>query len=215
MEIEAKFSVPNEHTFQQLLGVGSLGGYSLGKSSVVDIYDRYLDTPDRAILSQGYACRLRRQGEQYLATVKGLGGVTGAIHRRIEYEVVLSGPLSPQDWPSSDARDVVQRVCGDRPLVPLFNVRQERHNRSLSASGRAVVRLSLDRGRIELDGTGRSVFPFLELEAELLAEQNEDILEELAVELQKTWGLVPESRSKFERALALSYLGHSLVPEGL
>ena len=77
MEIEAKFCIPNEDMFQRLLQVGVLGGYRLGELSVKDLDDRYLDTPEQAILAQGYACRLRREGDRYLATVKGLGGVGG------------------------------------------------------------------------------------------------------------------------------------------
>ena len=77
-----------------------------------------------------------------------------------------------------------------------------------------MIRLSLDRGRIVLDHGDKHVEPFLELEAELLPEQQESILEGLVADLRETWELAPASRSKFERALALLRQDVSLREDG-
>lgn len=204
MEVEAKFNIPNERTFQRLLEANSLAGFGLEDATVTELYDRYLDTADGALRARGYACRLRRQNGQYLATLKGLGTVSGAVHRRVEHEVELGGPLPPRSWPASKARDLALQLAVDEPLLPLFEIKQSRHRRHLMDGPRAVAELNLDRVRLpccdEVDATT------LELEAELLPDGEEEDLQRLTLELEQQWGLVPEIRSKFERGLALSGL---------
>lgn len=209
MEVEAKFSIPDEQIFRQLLETTSLAGFSLGETSVAEFHDRYLDTMGGAIRAGGYACRLRQKDGRYLATLKGLGAASGAVHRRVEYEVGLLKPLAFHDWPPGEARDLALRLCGDELPVTLFIIEQTRHSRCLYEGTRAVAELSLDRVRVR---RGKNVAAaYLELEAELLPDGREQDLERLAVELQGTWGLVPESQSKFERALAL--LGTGPLPD--
>lgn len=204
MEVEAKFSVPNEDTFQRLLEVDVLGSFRVGSGSVASLHDRYLDTADRALASSGYACRMRRQNGDILATLKGRGGVSGAIHRRAEYEVALPESLPPHAWPPSRVRDLTLELCADQPLVRLFDVEQLRHSCLLYAGDRAVAQLNLDRVQFGSRGSHPSPATALELEVELLEGGSESDLEALSVELEETWGLVPESRSKFERGLALA-----------
>ena len=199
MEIEAKFNIPDEQQFQRLLETTALAGFRLGETSVLELHDRYLDTADRAFWASGYACRLRKQGDRTLVTLKGLGGAVGAIHRRAEYEVELAEPFPPHDWPPCAARDLALRLVGGEPLVPLFDMEQIRYSRILHKE-RPVAELNLDRVCIR----GRQqALAFLELEAELLPDGSEENLKELVAELQASWGLVPEGRSKFERWLAL------------
>ncbi len=199
MEIEAKFSIPDEQTFQRLLKTAALAGFSLGEGSVATLSDRYLDTADGAIQAGGYACRLRGLGNRYVASLKGLGGAVGAVHRRVEYEVDLAEPLQPAEWPPSTARDLALRLCDDKPLVTLVQIEQTRHSRPVYDGERRVAVLNLDRGRI---GRGdRVAATYLELEAELLPDGREQDLKTLAAELQEAWGLTPETRSKFQRGL--------------
>jgi CHAD domain-containing protein len=209
LEVEAKFSIPDERTFQRLLETTSLAGFGLEEPTVTDLHDRYLDTAAGAFLAGGYACRLRRQNGQTIATLKGLGGASGAVHRRVEHEVDLPGPLPPQHWPASPARQLALRLGGEDPLVSLFEIRQSRHRRRLYDGPRAVAELNLDRVRLPLGDVVASTT--LELEAELLPDGDEEDLERLAVELER-WGLVAESRSKFERGLALIRRG-TVSPE--
>jgi CHAD domain-containing protein len=207
VEIEAKYRVPGEQQFQRLLGVTSLAGFDLGTMSVADLHDTYLDTAGRAILAGGYACRLRRQGDRIIATLKGLGRAEGAVHRRVELEVELTEPLAPQGWPASAARDLALSLAGQEHLVPLFRLVQIRHSRSMARGNRIVAELHLDRVRV-LQGDAVAA-TYLELEAELTPDGREEDLDRLAAELDE-WQLEPESRSKFQRALALS--DSTLVP---
>ena len=205
MEIEAKFSVPDEQTFRRLLEVTSLAGFNLGEAAVAKLHDRYLDTADRAIRAGGYACRLRRKGDCYVATLKGLGGAVGAIHRRVEYEVELAEPLPPQDWPPCAARDLALHLCGNEPLIPLFDIEQARHSQPLCDKDRVVAEFSLDRVGVARGDVVASTY--LELEVELSADGSEEDLKRLTDDLQEGWGLRPVSQSKYERALALFDVG--------
>jgi CHAD domain-containing protein len=201
LEVEAKFSIPDEDTFQRLLETTSLAGFSLVEPALLDLHDRYLDTPEGTILAGGYACRIRQQDGLTLATLKGLGSASGAIHHRIEHEVELRQPLPPERWPASVARDTALRLSDNQPLVLLFEVNQARHCRHLCDGEKVVAELNLDRGRLYQEAKGGATF--LELEAELLPGGSEKILEQLTEELQTEWGLLPQSKSKFERGLAL------------
>jgi len=201
LEVEAKFSIPDEQTFQRLLEATSLAGYSLGEPTLLDLHDQYLDTDGSTILAGGYACRIRQQDGLTLATLKGLGTASGAIHHRMEHEVELPQPLPPHLWPPSVARDCALRLCGNEPLVSLFEVNQTRHRRHLCDGDSVVAELNLDR--VRLCRETKTAATYLELEAELLPGFSEEVLEQLAEELQTKWGLLPQSRSKFERGLAL------------
>ncbi len=201
MEVEAKFSIPDEQTFQTLLGATSLAGYSLKEPALLHLHDQYLDTEGGSILAGGFACRIRQQDDLTLATLKGLGTVSGAIHRREEYEVELPRPLPPQHWPASAARDLALRLRGNEPVVPLFEAEQSRHRSRLFDGERLVAELNLDRVRLFRESATAATY--LELEVELVQGGSEELLIQIAQELQAEWGLQPQSRSKFERGLAL------------
>jgi CHAD domain-containing protein len=201
LEVEAKFSIPDEQTYQRLLEATSLAGYSLEDPVLLLLHDRYLDTAERAILAGGYACRIRQQGDLTLATLKGLGSASGAIHRRVELEVELPEPLPPRQWPPGAARDLALSLCDGEPLVTLLEATQTRHRRHLCDGNRVIAELNLDRVRLyQKDQTSAT---YLELEVELMHGGSEEALEQFVEELQTEWGLLPQSRSKFERGMDL------------
>jgi len=203
LEIEAKYSIPDEQTFQRLQETPTLADFDLGQMTATDLHDTYLDTPDRAILAGGYACRLRQEGSRYLATLKGLGSTTDSVHRRDEFEAELPGPLPPRDWPPGMARDLALQLAGDRPLSTLFVIEQTRHARSMRQGDRHVAQLALDRVHVVVGTPAGSPADYLELEAELLPDGREADLAVLGAELE-VWGLLPVSLSKFVRALSLA-----------
>jgi inorganic triphosphatase YgiF len=222
MEVEAKFSIPDRASFDQLCQLRELAGFRLEPAGVKKVRDRYLDADDRAILRAGYACRVRHKGhrpvrrfapdgdakpvkvETYVATLKGLGGADSdsGIHQRVEYEVPVVG-ADPATWPESPARDLALQLSGGRPLRELFTLSQERHIRLLyddaSEGARLVAELSLD---VVAPG-GHGSRPYYELEIELLDQGSESDLHILTNDLRTAWGLRPELRSKFERGLVL------------
>jgi len=100
---------------------------------------------------------------------------------------------------ASPVRDRVRQLIGDAPLMPLFALEQVRVVRQVSRGEQLVSELSLDEVHLALDGRRQAYF---ELEVELAPQGTEDDLRGIATHLQDEWGLKPEPRSKFERALA-------------
>jgi CHAD domain-containing protein len=208
MEVEAKFSIPDEQTFERLRRLEEITGYRVQPAGVKQVDDRYLDTRDRAIMAAGYACRVRRKESGHVATLKGLGGADAesGIHERAEYEVPV-GDEDPNRWPESRARELALQLSGGRPLREIFSLSQERHVFLVSddrpAVSREIAELSLDvvYPVVAVDGDRQRVY--YELEMELLDQGSEYDLHVLTRDLQEVWGLQPEPRSKFERGLEL------------
>jgi CHAD domain-containing protein len=199
MEVEAKFAVPDRSAYQRLARCRELAGYILQPTSTVTVTDTYFDTPDRRLLEGGYACRLRNEGDLITATLKGLGGAKGAIHSRDEQEVVLPTWTSqPAEWPASRARKLALRLSGGAELGPLFDLTQRRARANVLRGDKLVAEWSLDAVRLAV---GATPVRYYELEIELKGVGGTDDLSALVAELTREWGLSPEPRSKFQRAL--------------
>ncbi len=199
MEIEAKFAIPNRDVYRQLVRLRAAAGYDLIPVGSVQVTDEYFDTADARLLAAGYTCRLRAEDSVFVATLKGLGGVTGVVHRRDEQEVRLPARLSdPALWPESAARTLAQELTGAAVLQPLFQLRQQRTRADVMAGSRRAAQLSLDAVRAAV---GQRPALYYELEIELTPDGTEADLAALASALADAWQLTPEPRSKFARAL--------------
>jgi CHAD domain-containing protein len=205
MEIEAKFAVPNRAVYRQLARLKTLAGYALRPAGVGQVADRYFDTADGRLRAGGFACRLRTEGDTIVATLKGLGGAQGAVHRRAEEEARLAQwTPDPAAWPESAARTLALELAAEAPLAPLFDLTQRRARADLYDSERRVAQLSLDYVRTDLTGLRRPARAvYYELEVELAADGREADLTAVVAELAGVWELRPEPRSKYERALEL------------
>ena len=200
MEIEAKFNVPDREVWQRLQALDRLAGFDLVAGRVKRVRDIYLDTPDRHIFYAGYACRLRQQDDEYLITLKALGGAQDAIHRRQELEATVPPVLSPAQWPPSPARERLVELIGSSPLLPLFELEQERWVRNLMRGDRRIAEWSLDDVRVLAGGQEQA---YLQLEVELGPQGDDTDLARIAACLRDEWKLLPEPCSKFERAFSL------------
>lgn len=201
MEIEAKFKLPDANTFARLRQAGELAGFTLGAERIVHTRDIYLDTARRDLLAAGYVCRLRRQDDGSLVTLKACGGARGAVHAREEFETPLPAhappAFKPSGWPPGPARERVLQIIGELPLDVLFELCQTRVTRPVRQGEQNVAELSLDE--VEL-GQGQL---YRVAEIELATPGRQDDLKRLVDCLQNEWRLEPEPLSKFERALAL------------
>ena len=81
---------------------------------------QYTWSPQTAL--QANHRRLRKADDRYLATLKGLGEASGPVHRRVELEAELPEPAPPHLWPDGEARDMMLRLGGSKPLVVLFEI---------------------------------------------------------------------------------------------
>ncbi len=205
MEVEAKFSIPDNDTLVRLRTAVRLGPYVPGEGTLWRVLDRYLDTRTRALHRQGYACRVRRRDGECIVTVKGLTRAESAVHRRFETELVLpeasgEGATDPMAWPEWDGRELVLSSIGPELLEDLFVVEQLRFVRKLGQDERLVAELSIDEGHVVAGGNRQG---FRTLEAELIGDGTMADLQALEEHLARTWGLAPEPRSKYEMGLAL------------
>ncbi|MGH2522571.1 MAG: inorganic triphosphatase [Anaerolineales bacterium] len=200
MEVELKYGVPDLATFAHLRDLSRLGDYELHHAGEQHLVDHYLDTAGRILWRSGYTCRLRqRLGDGWRATVKSLGVAQGALHQREEHEVDVPPGALPPAWPDGPARRLVLGRAGAEPLIELFVIRQQRAMRAVRQGERLVAELSLDVGEIEARGQWELI---REIEVELEPGGTLDDLRVIDQALQ-AYGLQPQPRSKFERALAL------------
>lgn len=196
IEIEAKFLVPDEATFEQLQQLTAVGEFELKPKGTKKITDRYVDTPERHLFQAKFAGRLRLKGETQIFTLKSLTPAEGQLHRRQELESVIPSD-DPATWPASEAKTYLLDIIGSASLQPLFTVKQTRHQFEVWQHDHPIIELSLD----EVSLLSQPAKDYFELEAELLATGQETDLLQFINHLQAEWPLVPESRSKFELAL--------------
>jgi inorganic triphosphatase YgiF len=201
MEIEAKFRVDDEQTFQQLLELSSLGPFQLvAEPEAEDQRNVYFDTADRRLRAGQYGLRVRDLGDRRIATLKGAAQARDGIYERDEWEVEIGDDDRPSAWPASEARDrTLALLAGAEPL-PILTIRTRRRHVIASRGGTRTAELSLDEGAI--DAAGRAA-AFRELEIELLKTGMRADLDELVGLLRARFTLVPEDRSKLARGQAL------------
>lgn len=206
MEIEAKFTVPDAATAHYLARVVQLGRFVLDAPKTLTMRDTFLDTRDRALSRAHVVLRLRRRsdGRRFL-TVKSSARRTGAIYRRAETEVELSGKngglgQATAEMPPQIAK-LIAPLVKHAPLMPLFSIAQTRRIRRIRAGRRVIAEWSLDRVTFRAGHRRRM---FYELEIELKNSGTEQELQEIVGELLREAKLKPQREGKFVRALAFS-----------
>lgn len=155
----------------------------------------YYDTPDGSLSARRITLRLRRENGKSICCVKTPG--SGNLHGEWETE-----------WPEiegglkilcklCDGADLASLTAGGvQPICGAAFTRQAR----LLTWGESTLELALDEGRL-LGGDRTAAL--CELEIELKSGNSRDA-DALAKELAEKYGLQPERRSKFRRALALA-----------
>jgi len=205
-EVEAKFRADGEGPLRQLESMSRLGETELGEPRAIEEVDTYLDTRRGALGAARWACRLRRRGDKVTLSLKGPAeaGSAGWAHRRPEVEGPASESLEPHRWPPSAARDLVNSLRGEEPLLERLTLQQRRVERSVRAENAAVGVLTLDHVRVEHEGRAAGEMHIVELELVAGApREHEELLARLADVLAKVPGLAPDGLSKLEHALEL------------
>lgn len=191
-EIELKLSLPFGHQATILSALDE----RLGPQSAHQVLDStYYDTPDSALREKRISLRLRRQGEQWIQTLKGKGGVSAGLHQRLEWNWELPGPTLELQR----LHETGLNLDLEESLQPVFRTVFDRTT-WLVAEGQSRIEVALDNGRIEAGGRQT---PLFELELELVEGQKSDIwlLAEKIIASVPGWlGFV----SKAQRGLALA-----------
>ena len=165
----------------------------------------YHDTADRRLAAAGLALRLRREGRQWVQTLKGAGADGGMT--RLEHNLARgAGAAMPLLDPALHAGTPVgERLLAllarppAAPLAPLYRTDIRRRTRVLPVrvpgGPPARIELAFDRGRIEAGALAAEVG---ELELELLAGPPLAVIESARRWLARH-GLWLDVRSKAER----------------
>ncbi len=170
------------------------------KSVTRELVNIYYDTPNRALFRRGIALRLRRQGNDWLQTVKCASEVGGGLSTRPEWEQPYTGRF---DFSTVDAPEVGQWL--DRPgvrrrLMPAFETSFRRRIWRLEPEPGCVVLVMLDRGWIAAAGR-REAISEVELE---LASGHVGHLFDVAESLANRVALIPAEASKAARGYRLA-----------
>ncbi|MFT5721033.1 MAG: triphosphatase [Motiliproteus sp.] len=84
-EIELKLSLPQAYQCR-FAALDLLQKYASAAVQIKALHNSYFDTPGQQLNQHAAALRVRRQGEQYIQTLKTRGSSQGGLHQRPEWE---------------------------------------------------------------------------------------------------------------------------------
>jgi triphosphatase len=164
---------------------------------------RYFDTPSHALQKAKLAYRLRREGENWVATVKGGGSSKGGLHARQEWNQVAShNEPDMQVFSHMEIGAKLQEAVGDEILEPILITSFERRKVDVVMPDGSTIEVAADKGVII---AGEKTAPILEIELELKTGQAGSLFM-LGAALAREYPLLPEPKSKFYRGLLLAGL---------
>jgi inorganic triphosphatase YgiF len=205
-EIELKLAIPRSAWRAVLHHPQLVAAEKLPTRKLINIY---YDTPDFVLRRKGVALRLRKQGQQWLQTVKCAGVVAGGLSTRPEWEYPYGGErFDFQPIDDDELRRWLSRDKLVRRLQPTFHTTFSRHTWRLAPNKRSTILVMFDRGVIE---SGSNVEFISEIELELVRGSVRRLFG-LAHDLAASLPLRPESASKAERGFRL-FAGTPLAPQ--
>lgn len=168
---------------------------ALGSFAPISMETTYFDTPEGALSARRITLRRRLENGQSVCTVKtpAEGGARGEWETECDDIMVAVPVLCKLGCPIALPQ---LTKCG---LSPICGARFTRLAKTVELK-KCVVEIALDRG--VLTGGNREI-PLCEVEVELKSGCCEDAVA-YANALAEKYGLVPEERSKFRRALQLA-----------
>jgi len=190
-EIELKFQVPAARRKALAAAVAT------PTATRIRLRAHYFDTEDRRLAAAGLALRVRKEGRQWVQTLKGAGD---GIWQRLEHEVPRTVPAgtAPQADPAlhdgTPAGEALRQALGDGVLQAIYGTEVTRTRRLLRARG-CLAELAFDQGAL-VAGDGR--WPLCELEIELKG-GDPAALVALAGRWVQRFGLTLDVRTKAER----------------
>jgi triphosphatase len=192
----------------QLLAAGELAGFRLVAAGPRELHDCYVDTADRRFAQAGYALRLRTDGLSAEATLKSIGGDTGAPRVRTEIRQIIAagdaGALLATQGPVSER---VRAMAGAAPLSPLFRVRTHRDVWHALLGEVDAAEIVLDESSIAAHADADAV-ALQRVEVEL-HEASAESLQPLLEQLTADSNLAPAKRSKYQTGIHAAGLTQS------
>ena len=167
-----------------------------------ELFNQYYDTAERELAHARVALRLRRDGEQFIQTLKSRGQSVAGLSERNEWDWYLDKAkldikkLGDDCWPASLA-DLDKKTL--KPIFTTDFVREKAEIAWGRGKAKVVIEAALDLGKV-IAGEGEEEICELELE---LREGEPAALLELACELAADLPLMPCDISKAERGYRL------------
>ena len=167
-----------------------------------ELFNQYYDSAERDLARAKVALRLRRDGEQYIQTLKSRGQSVAGLSERNEWDWYLDKPkldpkkLTDDCWPASLAE------LDKKSLKPIFTTDFVRERAEIAwgrGKAKVVIEAALDLGKVI---AGEREEEICELELELRQGEPQALLE-LAAELATDLPLMPFDISKAERGYRL------------
>ena len=176
--------------------------YSSQQWQIRELLNAYYDTRQGDLAAAQVALRIRRDGEQFIQTLKSKGASVAGLSERNEWDwfidegSLVMSHLDDSCWPES------LRDLDKQQLKELFRTDFTRKSIELAWTHAGVptrVEVALDRGKVST-AAGEEEISALELE---LREGNPATLLELALQLAADIALMPCDISKAERGYRL------------
>ncbi len=202
MEQELKLRLLDPTAWEQMLAHPLL---ALQDTPAISMHAIYYDTPDAALQRAGLAYRVRREGERWVATLKGEGSAAGGLHQRPEWNIAVDDARPCLTVFTESPVQAVLEPLRDRPLLAILETEFQRIEKSVSWEDGSRILLAADRGEIRANAARE---PILELELELVEGDPAAVLT-LGAALCRDLPLLPDAQNKMLRGLLLA----GLLPE--
>src|SRR5690606_6619091 len=167
-----------------------------------ELFNQYYDTPGRELAQAKVALRLRRDGDQFIQTLKSRGQSVAGLSERNEWDWYLDkAKLDPKKL-TDDCWPAALVELDKKMLKPIFTTDFVREKAEIAwgrGKSKVVIEAALDLGKVV---AGKQQEEICELELELRQGEPEALLE-LAAELTADLALMPCDISKAERGYRL------------
>ena len=203
-ETELKLYCTDESVWGKIMTAEALAAVAVPGSEVTQQLEaRYFDTPSHTLQKAKLAYRIRREGENWVATIKGGGSSKGGLHARLEWNVSVSNS-EPEigAFSHTEIGLKLQEIVGDEILEPIMITSFERKKVDVVMPDGSTIEVAADKGAII---AGEKTAPILEIELELKTGQPVSLFM-LGADLAREYPLLPEPDSKFYRGLLLAGL---------
>jgi inorganic triphosphatase YgiF len=203
-EIEAKFRVPSQAVFADLLALSQLGAFTLHAMAQPEHqHNIYFDTAARHLRQARHGFRIRMLNTHAIATLKGPATSIGSAQSRTELEVATP-TADPQALPAGELADWLHELTQGEPLIAILTIDTNRQIMNADRNQQHVLEIALDD--LQINAGGRSQHG-RELEIECVEHGTISDLEDFAALIIPRYQLVAEPLSKLARGLVL--LGES------
>ncbi len=197
-ETEWQFATDDLEGVVRWLTRDLVAGYRLEPAGRVELYDTYFDTAGWHVITAGYTCRVRRNGEHAEATLKSTAIMADGLRQREEITEAVE-PARIPDLQSLPGRfgEALRLILRGQQLVQLFDIHTSRELFSLADSAGTLGEVAIDTATIP---RGDALPPERLVRIEVEVQSIEQALPFVEA-LRRETGVEPAPASKFEAAL--------------